>query len=102
MLERILNAFGFTGCDIEVVPFGSGLINQTWKVDAGNKAFILQRINNAVLKKPEDIANKINVTSRYLHQKYPHYSFVKPLQTISNEDLFFSRGPWLLQAEPFG
>ncbi|HJS54527.1 MAG TPA: aminoglycoside phosphotransferase family protein [Chitinophagaceae bacterium] len=84
MLETILKEFGID-TDAAVRPFGSGLINNTWIIEDGEKEFILQRINHNVFKRPEDIATNISLIGDYLEENHPGYLFVFPSKTISGE-----------------
>ncbi len=89
MLQKVFNAFGLNENINKAVPFGSGLINHTWKIKNGNSVFILQRINDQVFKNPGAIAYNVEITGKYLQQLYPDYLFVMPLKSIYKEDIFF-------------
>lgn len=89
MLQSVLNAFGLTENINNAVPFGSGLINHTWKIKDKGNSFILQRINQKIFKKPDAIAFNVNITASYLHDLYPDYLFVMPVKSVHNEDIFF-------------
>lgn len=78
MLPQILAAFGLQHAQVQ--PFGSGLINHTWLVRAGQDRFILQRINTHVFKNPEAIASNIECIGSYLKQTQPDYYFVDPVR----------------------
>ena len=61
MTEEILNQFALNNPgnnEYIFTPFGSGLINRTWKVQVkgAEDAYILQNINSAIFKNPADIA----------------------------------------------
>ena len=84
MVQQVLEAYGLEGAIAE--PFGSGLINRTWKVRSGAQQFILQRINEHVFKKPENIAHNIRVIAAYLKKQHPDYFFVAPLPGLSGND----------------
>lgn len=101
MLQKVFNAFGITADTGTAVSFGSGLINDTWKINNGGKFFILQRINHQVFKDPYAIAYNINITSTYLRQHYPHYLFVKPVKSIYGEDIFFDEEQGYFRLSPF-
>lgn len=49
-----------------VVPFGTGLINDTYLVAAGEGGFVLQRINPRVFPAPERIMANLAVLARHL------------------------------------
>ena len=88
MLEEVLSGFGFKE-DNYIIPFGNGLINNTWLVNKNNSddKFILQRINQNVFKSPEDIAFNIRIIYDYLKKYNPEYFFVAPLQNMDGRDL---------------
>lgn len=85
-MQEVLNAFGIKERSM-VVPFGSGLINRTWKVITPNKNFILQCVNNTVFNKPKDIADNTRLIADYLARHSPEYLFVTPIATSNNNDL---------------
>jgi Ser/Thr protein kinase RdoA (MazF antagonist) len=88
MLGTILKGFGIS-TDASVKPFGSGLINNTWLINAKGKDFILQRINDNVFKNPIDIATNIRLIDEYLEENHPDYLFATPYKAIDGEDMFF-------------
>lgn len=101
MLQKVFTAFGLTENTGKAVPFGSGLINHTWKITNGSKAFILQRINNQVFKNPGAIAYNIAITASYLQQLYPGYLFVMPVKSVYKEDIFFDEAHGYFRLSPF-
>ncbi len=96
MLQNILDSYGLSSGTTEIVPFGNGLINQTWAVNSGQERFILQRINHTIFKNPCAIAANISMLDDYLFQHNPDYLFVaaektldeEPIVCISKEDYF--------------
>ncbi|MEO5892602.1 MAG: aminoglycoside phosphotransferase family protein [Ferruginibacter sp.] len=101
MLQRVFDAFGLTGDTNTAIPFGSGLINHTWKINDAGKFFILQRINHQVFKTPGAIAYNINVTANYLREHFPGYLFVMPVKTIYGDDIFFDEEEGYFRLSPF-
>jgi Ser/Thr protein kinase RdoA (MazF antagonist) len=101
MLQKVFTAFGLTADISKAVPFGSGLINDTWLVTDSNKKYILQRINQQVFKKPADIAWNIAVTAAFLHQHYPQYLFVTPVKSVYNKAIFFDEANGYFRLSPF-
>ena len=91
MLQSVFDAFGISENINSAISFGSGLINHTWKITNGDKAFILQQINHHVFKNPESIAYNINITGNYLHEHYPEYLFVTPVKSIDNGEIYFDK-----------
>jgi Ser/Thr protein kinase RdoA (MazF antagonist) len=101
MLEKILTAFNINTNVSKIQPFGNGLINNTWRVECEEGNFILQRINNTIFKKPEDIAHNIKTISTYFSAIQPQYLFVKPLLTIDSNDLLFLEYDGYFRIFPF-
>lgn len=102
MLKNILREFGLNGPELEIVPFGSGLINHTWKINhsTGN-AYILQRINHNVFKVPDDIAHNVRVIGAYLAKVHPDYFFVRNIFTNNGQDIHFVEGEGYFRLVPF-
>ena len=101
MLQKVFNAFGLTADISKAQPFGSGLINHTWKVNSNGKIYILQRINQQVFKTPANIAYNIAVIAQFLQQHYPHYLFVTPVRSVVQEDIFFDEEHGYFRLSPF-
>jgi Phosphotransferase enzyme family len=101
MLQPVFNAFGISENVDNAIPFGNGLINRTWKINHGGKAFILQQINNNVFRDPEAIAYNINVTGNYLRKNFPSYLFVMPVTSLDNGDIFFDKNAGYYRLLPF-
>lgn len=87
MQSAILKLYGFTEDSMEIKPFGSGLINHTWKVTYKGNDYILQRINDSVFKHPEYITNNISLVAGYFKQHFPEYFFVAPVKTTDGEEM---------------
>jgi Ser/Thr protein kinase RdoA (MazF antagonist) len=66
-LKSILKEFDI--CADEVVRFGTGHINETYKVTAGEKDYILQKINSYVFPKPNEIMENIVSVTEFLREK---------------------------------
>jgi Ser/Thr protein kinase RdoA (MazF antagonist) len=90
MFNNILTHFALDPKDYSVQPFGSGLINHTWKVSTPDEryCYILQKINAAVFKHPHDIALNMASLGNYLQQHYPAYLFAGALPTTSGDYLY--------------
>jgi Ser/Thr protein kinase RdoA (MazF antagonist) len=101
MLQTVFNAFGLKENIDTAVPFGTGLINHTWKIGSSNNAFILQRINHQIFKNPAAIAHNITITGKYLEQHYPDYLFILPVKSIAGDDIFFDKDNGYFRLMPF-
>lgn len=94
MIQDILNAFGLKPNTCKAEPFGSGLINFTWKVSGKDRQFILQKINTGVFKAPHDIVNNLVQLEKYLAETAPGYLFAGPLATVKGEYLVEEGGDY--------
>lgn len=101
MTADILAAYGISANDCVIQPFGSGLINTTWKVTHGNNAYILQRINHHVFKQPQYIADNIQYIGNYLQQQHPGYFFVQPVLTRAANGLVTTGSGEYFRLQPF-
>jgi Ser/Thr protein kinase RdoA (MazF antagonist) len=82
MFNNILIHYGLDPHQYTITPFGSGLINHTWTISQQQrKLYIIQQINTAVFKQPQDIALNIRNLGQYLQQHYPDYLFAGALPT---------------------
>lgn len=68
-LEHICNQFKIGIKVNAVIPYGSGHINDTFKVDVGNKNFLLQRINHSIFKNIEGLTSNIQKVTQHLSYK---------------------------------
>ncbi len=101
MLLPVFKAFGIPENINNAMPFGSGLINQTWKINDGDKAFILQKINHKIFKDPEAIAYNIAITANYLQQHFPGYLFVSPCKSRFNGEIYHDKEHGYFRLTPF-
>ncbi len=101
MLEPILKAYGLTAASCSIEPFGSGLINHTWKVSANGTDYILQKINNAVFKKPSNIANNISAIATHLKNHHPEYIFISPCQNREGGQMLYEKDLGYFRMFPF-
>jgi Ser/Thr protein kinase RdoA (MazF antagonist) len=102
MFPRILEAYGLPEDQCSIRPFGTGLINHTWKVTHGAASYILQRINDAIFHQPALIADNMDSLAGYLRTHHPEYLFVKPLNTVDggslvhSEEGYFRLAPFIM------
>src|SRR4051812_32585086 len=101
MFQTILTSYGLRKEITEVSPFGQGLINHTWSVQSGADRYILQRINDNVFKKPEDIAANIRKIGDYLSEHAVDYLFVKPRQTVDQNEFLYIADHGYFRLFPF-
>ncbi len=100
MLENILSLYDIQPRQ-QVSPFGSGLINHTWKISTGGGDYILQRINQDVFKQPKQIARNIQLIADYLAEREPAYLFPAPVKTIAGSEMAYIDGDGYYRLFPF-
>lgn len=91
MLSPVLQEYGLAASAKDISSLQSGLINSTWRVETRGTSYILQKMNDAIFKQPFLIGENIRMISSFLQANYPHYFFVKPVET--------KRGSQMLQWE---
>ncbi len=101
IVEDVLQSYGFAKGSCNVQPFGSGLINHTWKITAASGSFILQRVNDTVFKDPGSIANNIRLIAEHLKEYHPEYCFMAPLETMDGQDLYYAEEEGYYRLFPF-
>jgi thiamine kinase-like enzyme len=88
-LSHILVRYGIDAEKTTLKLFGSGLIHQTYLVEAPSFKYILQKVNTHVFKNPEIISSNISQADTYLKAKHPSYIFPGLVQTLEKENLLF-------------
>ena len=99
--NTILPEYGLDPDQFHVKPYGTGLINHTWRIINSNEEYILQRINNKVFEQPRDIAFNIHTTAQYFKQHHPDYLFTVPIPTLKNEELVYEPEEGYFRLFPF-
>lgn len=79
----------------------SGLINNTWKVKNKGQHYIVQRINDEVFRKPQEVAANIRMIDGYLREHSPSYLFVSPVSNLQGEDIVLEEGKGYFRVFPF-
>jgi Ser/Thr protein kinase RdoA (MazF antagonist) len=87
VLDAVLEVFGFDPATTDVKPLGEGLINHTYKLQAGSDEFVLQKINTIVFKNPDAIAHNIKRVSDYVAANNPNYYFVVPITSMHGNQM---------------
>ncbi len=100
MLEKILSAYGIPASAI-IQPFGSGLINYTWKIRHLSDNYILQKINHDIFKEPWHIADNIDTIARYLEKINSGYFFVSPVKTTNGQNMLHLENEGYFRLFPF-
>src|SRR5688572_12031829 len=103
MFNNILTHFGLNPASFTIQPFGSGLINHTWRVSSpdGRPCYILQQINTAIFKHPEDIALNIGRLGAYLQKQSPDYLFAGALPDGNGTYLYVDEKKQYYRLFPF-
>ncbi len=101
MVQSILPEFLLASEDMRSEPFGSGLINSTWRIYNKQSEYILQKINTTVFRDPNFIAENVRKIADYLQKKYPDYLVVVPIKTKTNQELAHIEGEGYYRLVPF-
>jgi Ser/Thr protein kinase RdoA (MazF antagonist) len=102
-LPGVLHAFGLTPEHYTIEEFGSGLINNTWKIQSrtNGQGYILQRINHDVFKQPDYIAANIQTIASWLRKQAPEYCFIAPLPAPQGNTMYFDNDAGYFRLFPF-
>lgn len=72
-IKEVIEAFAFDGLLEECIPFGSGHINDTYRLSFrtanGVERFILQRMNKSIFTKPVELMENISGVTSWLKKK---------------------------------
>ena len=72
-ISEIIGMFAFPGTFVEVIPYGNGHINDTYRLtfeqDGRPVHYILQRMNRQVFQKPEELMENIEGVTAWLKKK---------------------------------
>ena len=68
-MKEIVARFTGDSEEIEVKPLGAGHINDSYKVKAGGKEYVLQRINHSIFKNVPELQNNILRVTMHIRQK---------------------------------
>jgi Ser/Thr protein kinase RdoA (MazF antagonist) len=101
MLATVLQQYNININHCVVQPFGSGLINSTWKIISGDEQYIVQKINHAIFKQPQYIAANISLLAGYLSKTHPDYLFVAPVKTTNNQEMVIADADGYYRIFPF-
>jgi len=101
MFLNVIAAYGLQEEECTITPFGTGLINHTWKISCGSNDYILQQINQDVFGQPAFIAENIDALARYLQRHFPEYLFVRPLPTLDDRSLVHDPATGYFRLTPF-
>ena len=101
MIDNVLQSYGIDRQKSKVESLTSGLINNTWKVSTGKDAYIVQRINHQVFKKPFEVAANIRMIDAYLKEHSPSYLFVSPVANLEGEDIYYREEQGYFRVFPY-
>jgi Ser/Thr protein kinase RdoA (MazF antagonist) len=101
LISDVLKAYSLDPQIYKVDKLDSGLINYTWKVTGNDDVFILQKVNSHVFKAPEDIADNLELLSRFIKKAAPDYLFVAPLLAESGNTFIKTEGGEYFRMFPY-
>ena len=100
-MRSVLLAFGLEEKSVTMEPFGSGLINHTWKITTKDKQYILQKVNQSVFEKPDSIAHNISLIGGYLLTHFSDYRFVAPITSSDGTEMIYVKDEGYYRMYPF-
>jgi thiamine kinase-like enzyme len=71
-LSNIISKFQIEEKPISVLPFGSGHINDTYKVETEGKNYLLQRINHSIFRDVEGLTDNFLKVTGHIREKISH------------------------------
>jgi Ser/Thr protein kinase RdoA (MazF antagonist) len=101
MPRSVLHEYSIEEDMLRLIPYGNGLINNTWKIEVPGREFILQEINTGVFKEPQKLASNIRKIADYLKTCFPEYTFVAPVQSNGGQDMIRADGAGFFRLFPF-
>jgi Ser/Thr protein kinase RdoA (MazF antagonist) len=101
MPDSVLFQYGFRENEYTIEPFGSGLINSTWKITRGKDAYLLQKINSVIFRQPLEIMENLSLLTRYFSIHHPDYLFVAPLNTTDGKNYVLTENKDCYRLFPF-
>ena len=101
MIDEVLKKYGLEKKRVTILPLTQGLINTTLKVSANGNSYILQKINDQVFKRPEDIAENIFFLAEHLQNNNPEYFFAAPIKTVDGLPLVYIKDHGYYRLFPF-
>ena len=70
---EVIDAFQFQGTYMEGIPYGSGHINDTFRVtfeeNGTTRRYILQRMNKTIFLHPEELMENVTGVTQWLRKK---------------------------------
>lgn len=68
-LRGVASAFELPAAVRSIVPLGSGNVNDTYLVEAGDQKVVLQRLNTGVFRRPELVMSNLQMLSRHVQER---------------------------------
>src|SRR5690554_4962468 len=68
-LKEIVFQFIEPNDNVEIKPLGKGHINDSYKVDAGENEYVLQRVNHHIFKNVPELQNNIHRVTSHIRAK---------------------------------
>ncbi len=90
-IEEILGYFAVKGSPVKATPYGSGHINDTFRIlteeaDGTQHQYTLQRINHAVFRKPQQVMDNIERTLAHLNAKADAFPGTRALSLVRTKE----------------
>ncbi len=102
-IDEILSYFAVEGNPVQATPFGSGHVNDTFRIvselsNGEHRIYTLQRINHSVFRKPQQVMDNIERTVEHLERRSaedPEFRVLKLVRTKENRNCIRTfEGKW--------
>ncbi|MCQ2378105.1 MAG: aminoglycoside phosphotransferase family protein [Victivallaceae bacterium] len=68
-LEKIHGAFAVDDKFVQALPYGTGHINDTYKMDCAASSYIVQRLNTSIFRRPEALMENFRRVTAHIAEK---------------------------------
>ncbi len=68
-LKKIYAAFAIDDPFVNVIPYGTGHINDTYKMDCASTSYIVQRLNTSIFRQPELLMDNFQRVTAHIAKK---------------------------------
>lgn len=101
-VQEIAKNFKFEGELLNFKPFGSGHINDTFKLEYPEHEYVLQRINTDIFTKPRELMENVEKVTKFLRDKIakeggdPSRETLTVINTIDDSNIYIdeTEGAW--------
>jgi hypothetical protein len=90
-IKAIASSFKINDTFVSAIPYGTGHINETFKVDFANSSYIFQRVNTNVFKQPEALMDNFVRVTDHIQKKIDIEKATNPACRRSTLKVIYSK-----------